>query len=118
MPRFVTYFSLITVLVTSLASDAVAQVFKCNIDGAVTYQNGPCPTGVPRKAPTAEQLNAERKRKQLEAASNPSQSATAGPKGQFSVSPSAAAGSQQSSEQASPPYSPTTTATTPGSNKC
>lgn len=118
MQIFVAYFCVFTVLATSLASEAIAQVFKCHVDGTVTYQNRPCPTGAPRKAPTVEQLNAERKKQQLEAASNPSQVANAGSKGQFSASPSAMAMPQAASELARTPYSPKASVTTPASNRC
>lgn len=40
-----------------------AQVHKCTINGSVTYQTDPCPTGQARRTPTIEQLNAERQKK-------------------------------------------------------
>jgi hypothetical protein len=46
-----------------LPSIAAAQLHKCISNGSVTYQNTPCPAGDPRKQPTVNELNAERKRK-------------------------------------------------------
>ena len=43
--------------------DAVAaQVFKCNVNGSVHYQQSPCQSNEARKPPTVEELNAERQR--------------------------------------------------------
>jgi hypothetical protein len=39
-----------------------AQVFKCNANGTVHYQQGPCQSNQTKKPPTVEELNAERKR--------------------------------------------------------
>lgn len=55
--------------------EAARPVFKCSLNGSVTYQNDPCPSGEPRKAPTVEQLNAERQKGLRQAAS----AAAAGP---------------------------------------
>lgn len=46
------------------AADAL---HKCKVNGSVTYQRDPCPSDGPRDRPTVEQLNAERKKKLLEA---------------------------------------------------
>jgi hypothetical protein len=46
---------------------ARAQVFKCVIDGVTSFQSAPCPTGKQPDAPTADRLNAERKKRQQEA---------------------------------------------------
>lgn len=51
-----------------LASGApwvVAQtpVHKCVINGTVTFQRDPCPSGVPARPPTKEELNADRKKR-------------------------------------------------------
>jgi hypothetical protein len=43
--------------------DAVAaQVFKCNVNGSIHYQQSPCQSNEARKPPTVEELNAERQR--------------------------------------------------------
>ncbi|MBC7481269.1 MAG: excalibur calcium-binding domain-containing protein [Rhizobacter sp.] len=49
--------------VCSCSFAAAAQVNKCVIDGTVTYQTVPCPSGETRRAPTVDQLNAERQKK-------------------------------------------------------
>ncbi|RFO96796.1 calcium-binding protein [Rhodoferax lacus] len=47
-----------------LASTAVAatQIYKCNVNGSVRYQQDPCPSNEVRKQPTVEELNAERQK--------------------------------------------------------
>lgn len=47
---------------------AQAAIYKCVVDGRVTYQNDPCPSGLERKRPTVEELNAARKKTLPEAA--------------------------------------------------
>ena len=55
---------------TALPSPASAtQVFKCTINGTVSYQSVPCPSGPPDKRPTLEQLNAAEKLKRERQAS-------------------------------------------------
>ena len=45
------------------------QMFKCKINGTVTYQQEPCPTGQVRKPPAVLELNAaEKKRREAAAA--------------------------------------------------
>lgn len=39
-----------------------AQVFKCNVNGSIQYQQAPCHSNDARKPPTVEELNAERQR--------------------------------------------------------
>lgn len=41
---------------------------KCVIDGQVSYQQGPCPSGQVRQPPTVEELNAAEKRRRAAAA--------------------------------------------------
>jgi len=41
---------------------------KCVIDGQVTYQQGPCPTGQVRRPPTVAELNAREKQQRAAAA--------------------------------------------------
>lgn len=40
-----------------------AAVHKCVVDGVVSYQADPCPATGPRRTPSVEQLNAERRKK-------------------------------------------------------
>ncbi|MBA4343347.1 MAG: calcium-binding protein [Methylibium sp.] len=57
-------------LVLAFASPGVkaAQVNKCIINGAVSYQQDPCPSGQARKQPSLEELNAAEKKKRAVAA--------------------------------------------------
>jgi len=48
-------------------TDAKAQLHKCIDNGAVTYQNMPCPASEPRQRPTLDQLNADRQKKLAQA---------------------------------------------------
>ena len=64
-PPMIKSFSLALALAHFLIAspDAVAaQVFKCNVNGAVHYQQGPCQSHQDRNPPTVEELNAERKK--------------------------------------------------------
>jgi hypothetical protein len=47
---------------------ACAQLFKCDIEGVVSYQGRPCPSSAPRQQPSVERLNAERKARAAKAA--------------------------------------------------
>lgn len=48
---------------------AAGPIFKCDIDGRVTFQNTPCPSRETRSQPDIHRLNAEaRKRREAEAA--------------------------------------------------
>lgn len=58
-------------LATPLSLDAASPVFKCVINGSVTYQSSPCPSGEVRPPPTVEQLNAAQQKKQRDAGSAP-----------------------------------------------
>lgn len=46
-------------------------VHKCVIDGVTSFQSLPCPTDKKVDAPSAEKLNAEKKRRQLESGTEP-----------------------------------------------
>ena len=50
------------------ATVMAAPVNKCLINGSVTYQQEPCPTGQVRKPPTVQELNAEEKKRRETAA--------------------------------------------------
>lgn len=55
--------TLAVVLAISLflpAIEAQAQINKCMINGTITYQSHPCPSGETAKRPTVERLNTER----------------------------------------------------------
>lgn len=85
---------LVAVLMAPPMPEAATSLFKCTINGSITYQNTPCPASEPRKAPTVEQLNAERRKKLRETAESPSNPAASTPKGQFSSNPGGVSGSQ------------------------
>lgn len=55
-------------LVAATAVEA-APINKCVINGAVTYQQEPCPSKQVRKEPTLEKLNAEEKKRRAAAPS-------------------------------------------------
>jgi len=58
---------------TAVAAQA-APMNKCVADGAVTYQQGPCPSNQARKDPTLAELNAaEKQKRQAAAASTPAE---------------------------------------------
>lgn len=46
-----------------LPLSALAQVHKCTVNGVVTYQSTPCAAAAPRRQPTVDELNAERRKK-------------------------------------------------------
>lgn len=50
-------------LLSPIVVDAATPIHKCTIEGAVTYQSDPCPSGERRKQPTPAQLNTERHKK-------------------------------------------------------
>ena len=54
-------------LMAPLSLAAAAPIHKCIINGSVTYQSDPCPSGDAGKRPTVEQLNAEQRKRQLQA---------------------------------------------------
>ena len=67
----------ILALLTLNSTVAHAQLHKCINDGAVTYQSAPCQPIEPRKQPTVEQLNAERKKQNAQAKEAPAVSSAA-----------------------------------------
>lgn len=74
-------FLLLMLLSTHDVAHAAGPIFKCELEGRVTFQNTPCPSNEPRSQPDIHRLNAEaRKRREAEAAkpvaSPPAQAAT------------------------------------------
>jgi hypothetical protein len=53
-------------LLSAQPSVAGNQVFKCVVNGSVTFQSSPCPAEKPSRHPTKEELNAERKKRLTE----------------------------------------------------
>ncbi|HPE02067.1 MAG TPA: excalibur calcium-binding domain-containing protein [Burkholderiaceae bacterium] len=73
--------SLLAAVASLAAATALAApVNKCIVNGTVTYQQEPCPTGQVRKPPTVQELNAEeKKRREAAAAATPPKPTLAGP---------------------------------------
>ncbi len=66
---FLTSVAFFTGLFLIAASVNAQQMYKCKVNGTVTYQQDPCPVGQVRKPPTLQELNAgERKRREAAAA--------------------------------------------------
>ena len=59
-------------MLLALPAHAATPVHKCVVNGTVTFQSDPCPSALPRKTPTKEELNSERKN--LVQATNPASS--------------------------------------------
>ncbi len=88
-----------------------APMYKCMVNGTVTYQQDPCPTGQVRKPPTVQELNAaEKKRREAVVIATPEKPAAVEEKS--AVNP-------QRSEKITPTASSSPTASTPsGSFSC
>jgi hypothetical protein len=66
---FLTWVAFVTGLFLIAASVNAQQMYKCKVNGTVTYQQDPCPVGQVRKPPTLQELNAgEKKRREAAAA--------------------------------------------------
>lgn len=61
-----------------LASPAISatQIYKCNVNGSVNYQQEPCQSSEARKHPTVEALNAERQKKLAQEKEHPTSQKT------------------------------------------
>ena len=69
---FLTLSALVTGLLVVTTGVNAAPMYKCTVDGSVTYQQDPCPTGQVRKPPTVQELNAaEKKRREAATAATP-----------------------------------------------
>lgn len=110
--------SLLAVLMAPLTLEAATSLFKCTMNGSVTYQNTPCPASEPRKAPTVEQLNAERRKKLRETANSPSNPEASATKGQFSPNPGGTSGAQALGDRDRQNSSTAPTAVKPGTYRC
>lgn len=62
-------------LAAPLAALAATPVHKCEVNGSVTFQSTPCPTGESRPQPSLERLNAEARRQREAAAARSAASA-------------------------------------------
>ncbi len=82
MSRATTTACLLAGLLSSTFALAASPVHKCEVNGSISYQSSPCLAGEARQRPTAEQLNAERKRRAASAPvaeARPQATGTAGP---------------------------------------
>jgi hypothetical protein len=82
MPKFISGVAVFTVLTAISFATSATQVFKCTINGTVSYQAVPCPSGPPGKQPTLEQLNAaEKLKRERQASASPARApAPSGPR--------------------------------------
>jgi hypothetical protein len=106
------------VLIAPLTLEAATSIFKCTLNGSVTYQNAPCPASEPRKTPTVEQLNSERRKKLRETADSPSNSTGSVTKGQISSNPGGTSGSQALGDKDRTNSSAAASAGKPGTYRC
>jgi Excalibur calcium-binding domain/Domain of unknown function (DUF4124) len=65
---FLTWVAFFTGLFLIAASVNAQQMYKCKVNGTVTYQQDPCPVGQVRKPPTLQELNAGEKKRREAAA--------------------------------------------------
>ena len=72
MLKISTLLTLVAGLLVGVSGAHAAPTYKCKVNGTVTYQQDPCPTGQVRKQPTVQELNAaEKKRREAAAAAAP-----------------------------------------------
>jgi hypothetical protein len=86
LPMIRLFFVALSLAHSLLPSSAVAATpfYKCNANGSVHYQQGPCQSNEARKPPTVEELNAERQKQLAQEREKPT-----GPK--FQAHPQASA---------------------------
>lgn len=66
---FLTWVALVTGLLVVATGVNAESMYKCKMNGTVTYQQDPCPVDQVRKPPTLQELNAgEKKRREAAAA--------------------------------------------------
>jgi Excalibur calcium-binding domain len=69
MLKISSFLALVVGLLVVATGVNAESMYKCKLNGTVTYQQDPCPTGQVRKLPTAQELNvAEKKRREAVAA--------------------------------------------------
>jgi hypothetical protein len=108
---FHTWVALVAGFIVVTTGVNAQQMYKCKVNGTVTYQQDPCPTGQVRKPPTVEELNAaEKKRREALTAATPEK-----PEKAAAVQQKAAV-NPQSPEKLTPTTSNPPTASTPSSS--
>lgn len=69
---FLVWVALLAGLFVFATSGNAEQMYKCKLNGTITYQQDPCPTGQVRKPPTVQELNAaEKKRREVVTGATP-----------------------------------------------
>lgn len=97
--------SLLAGLMVGGVAHAASAVHRCVVDGVVTFQQDPCPTGRPRAAPTAEQLNRARRARSEAAAREGMAAAASTPAAASPTRPARAAAPAADPPRAAPgPY--------------
>lgn len=91
MPKASLLRAAIAALVVVVFKAQSAPPNKCVVAGAVTYQREPCPSDRVRKQPTAQELNAEEKRRRSAAAASAADGASPSTLPTPAVPPTAAA---------------------------
>lgn len=59
---FMAFAITMAAVVAGPKSALAGQFYKCNVNGAIHYQQGPCQASQPSKRPSIEELNAQRKK--------------------------------------------------------
>jgi Excalibur calcium-binding domain len=68
MLKISSFLAVVVGLLVAATGVNAAPMYKCKLNGTITYQQDPCPTGQVRKPPTVQELNAaEKKRREAEA---------------------------------------------------
>ncbi len=86
---------ILALLISAGETRTSSQVFKCVINGSVTFQNSPCPVDKPVRPPTKDELNAERKKRLAESAAAAASAPRAASQGATSVPANQAASGDQ-----------------------
>jgi Excalibur calcium-binding domain len=72
MLKISSFLAVVVGLLVAATGVNAAPMYKCKVNGTITYQQDPCPTGQVRKPPTVEELNAaEKKRREAVTAATP-----------------------------------------------
>ena len=63
MLKISSFLALVAGILVVVTGVNAAPMYKCKVNGTVTYQQDPCPTGQVRKPPTVQELNAAEKKR-------------------------------------------------------
>ena len=117
---FLTWVAFVTGLFLIAACVNAQQMYKCKVNGTVTYQQDPCPVGQVRKPPTLQELNAgEKKRREAAALAAEKSGVTPAVTQEKTATQLQNPQSSQSSEKFTPtPFNPPTASTSSSSFSC